>query len=234
MSIKTFAFAAFMMAAAVFAAENKNAAKQSNERLIKLGDTKAAFADTIKRRQILVNYINQEKAKLSKVDEKTKKTIESNLSAARQNLSLMGVYMDVVFGIGNRREYMYDPKTDMISLKVGTSKDAFARTVNRKNAIAAIIADRKKALENEKDSKKAEALKAQLSSYERAFAILENALFAVYKVHPKRQYSYDQKSGILYLKSNKQEVEKLTEELNKLKSAEKAADPKEAEKAAGK
>ena len=226
MSIKSLALVILVSVAAVFGAD-KAEAKKEETKLISLGSMEQAFAKALNKRQMLANYIVTESAKLNKVSESDKKVLESNLANARQQLAVLNLYMDVVFGIGNRREYEYDKVKSTIYLKVGTVNDTFARAVNRKSAIAARIAQLDEAIKKEKDKKKAEALKTQQDNYKRAHAIIENALFVIYQIHPKRQYTFDQKNGMLYLKSNPEEIAKLQEEINKSKAA-KAAEKKNA------
>ena len=223
MSIKPLFMVLLFSCVAVFSAE-KVAEKQDETKLLSLGSMEQAFANALNKRNILTKYIVTESAKFDKVSEADKKVLESNIANARQNLAILNLYMDVVFGIGNRREYEYDRVKSTIYLKVGTVKDTFARTVNRKSAIATKISQLEEAIKKEKDKNKAAALKTQQDNYKRAYAILENALFAIYKIHPKRQYTYDQNNGILYLKSNAEEIAKLQEEINKNKAAKKAAE----------
>jgi len=225
MSIKSFMLLLFVSIAAVFGAEGAAAAAQDDTRLISLGSMEQAFAKALNKRTLLANYIVTESAKLGKVSEQDKKVLEGNLANARQQLSVLNLYMDVVFGIGNRREYEYDNVKSTIYLKVGTVKETFARAVNRKSAIAAKVAQLEEAIKNETDKDKAAALKAQQDNYKRAYSIIENALFVIYQIHPKRQYTYDQNSGMLYLKSNAEEINKLQEEINKSNAA-KAAENK--------
>ena len=223
MSIKSLFLVLLFSCVAVFSAE-KAVGKQDETKLLSLGSMEQAFANALNKRNILTKYIVAESAKFDKVSEADKKVLESNIANARQNLAILNLYMDVVFGIGNRREYEYDRVKSTIYLKVGTVKDTFVRTVNRKSAIATKISQLEEAIKKEKDKDKAAALKTQQDNYKRAYAILENALFAIYKIHPKRQYTYDQNNGILYLKSNAEEIAKLQEEINKNKAAKKAAE----------
>lgn len=230
MSIKSLFLLVLFSAAAVFcadeAAAKKGADKQDETKLISLGSMEQAFAKALNKRRVLANYIVTESAKYNKVSDADKKVLEANIAKARQNLAILNLYMDVVFGIGNRREYEYDQVKSTIYLKVGTVKDTFARTVNRKSAIATRIAQLDEEIKKEQDKDKAAALKTQQDNFKRAYAIIENALFAIYQIHPKRQYTYDQNNGMLYLKSNAEEINKLQEEINKNKAAKDAAEKK--------
>ena len=90
-------------------------------KLLKLTTLEDAFIKAWRTRNLLIRYIAQETAKLKDAtDDATKKELRKNIGAARKRLQTLRVAMDIVFGIGNRRQYEYDSVKSTIYLRVGT------------------------------------------------------------------------------------------------------------------
>ena len=221
MKLKHFALAALMMAGMVIADEapKAEATTPAEDKLITLTTMERAFVKAINTRNQYINYIRTENAKKANATEEQKKQIDENIKTAAQNYAILNGYLDVIFGIDNRREYEYNSVTSTIYLKVGNVKDAFIRTIQKRDAFAAKVKELTEALEKETDEAKKAELKRQHDLYAAAHAQVVNALFAVYQIHPKRNYQVDADKGILYLKSNAAEVEKLQKMLEEKKQA---------------
>ncbi len=221
MKLKHFALAALMVAGMAIADEapKAEATTPAEDKLITLTTMETAFVKAINTRNQYINYIRTENAKKANATEEQKKQIDENIKAVAQNYAVLNGYLDVIFGIDNRREYEYNPVTSTIYLKVGNVKDAFIRTIQKRDAFAAKVKELTEAIEKETDEAKKAELKKQHDLYAAAHAQVVNALFAVYQIHPKRNYQYDADKGILYLKSNAAEVEKLQKMIEEKKKA---------------
>ena len=221
MKLKHFALATLMMAGMVIADEAPKAEANApaEDKLITLTTMERAFVKAINTRNQYINYIRTENAKKANATEEQKKQIDENIKTVAQNYAVLNGYLDVIFGIDNRREYEYNPVTSTIYLKVGNVKEAFMRTIQKRDAFAAKANELAEAIEKENDEAKKAELKKQHDLYVAAHAQVVNALFAVYQIHPKRNYQFDADKGILYLKSNAAEVEKLQKMLDEKKNA---------------
>ena len=221
MKLKHFALAALMMAGMVIADEAPKAEANTpaEDKLITLTTMERAFVKAINTRNQYINYIRTENAKKANATEEQKKQIDENIKTVAQNYAVLNGYLDVIFGIDNRREYEYNPVTSTIYLKVGNVKEAFIRTIQKRDAFAAKANELAEAIEKENDETKKAELKKQHDLYVAAHAQVVNALFAVYQIHPKRNYQFDADKGILYIKSNAAEVEKLQKMLEEKKQA---------------
>ena len=219
MSFKRYAVAVLMVAGMTFADEapKAEATTPAEDKLITLTTMENAFVKAINTRNQYINYMRTENAKKEGATEEQKKQIDENIKTVAQNYAVLNGYLDVIFGIDNRREYEYNPVTSTIYLKVGNVKEAFIRTIQKRDAFAAKVKELTEAIEKENDEAKKAELKKQHDLYAAAHAQVVNALFAVYQIHPKRNYQFDADKGILYLKSNAAEVEKLQQMIEEKK-----------------
>ena len=219
MSFKRYAVAVLMVSGMIFADEapKAEATTPAEDKLITLTTMENAFVKAINTRNQYINYMRTENAKKEGATEEQKKQIDENIKTVAQNYAVLNGYLDVIFGIDNRREYEYNPVTSTIYLKVGNVKEAFIRTIQKRDAFAAKVKELTEAIEKENDEAKKAELKKQHDLYAAAHAQVVNALFAVYQIHPKRNYQFDADKGILYLKSNAAEVEKLQQMIEEKK-----------------
>ncbi|HQC54030.1 MAG TPA: hypothetical protein PLE92_12900, partial [Lentisphaeria bacterium] len=88
---------------------------------------------------------------------------------------------------------------------------------------AAKIRELQEALEKEEDATKKEAVQKEIDGLFRQYALLVNALFRIYQIHPARNYQYVAGNQTLYLKTNDEEINKLKEEIEKKKAESGAA-----------
>ena len=223
MNFKKLAMSALLVAGLAIADEPPKAeaddAAPAEDKLITLTTMERAFVKAINTRNQYINYIRTESAKKEKASDEDKAKIDENLKTVAQNYAVLNGYLDIIFGIDNRREYEYNPVTSTIYLKVGNVRDAFIRTIQKRDAYHAKIKELNTALENEKDEAKKAELQKQHDLFVAAHAQVVNALFAVYQIHPKRNYQFDANKGILYLKSNAEEVEKIQKKIEENKKA---------------
>jgi len=99
----------------------EEAAKPEENKLVKLTTLEQAFLKANRDRQLLEVLILQETQKLEKaVKEEDKQAIRKTIGEARKRQHLLNTAMDVVFGVGRRRDYEYDTVKSTVYLRVGT------------------------------------------------------------------------------------------------------------------
>lgn len=224
---------------AIYAQDNAEAAKPADaqaaeakpveDKLLPLITMEQAFAKALQNRNILAQYINNEVEKYKKAEEKDKAAIEENIKNARNKLAELNTYMDVIFGLGGRRAYEYNRVTSEIYLTVGTVSEVFTRAIATRDALAKQIAAVKEAIDKEQDAEKKKALEANQTALVQRYALIVNALFNIYQVHPVRNYHFDAATRTLFLKTNDAEVTKLQEQIKKAAEERKATEEKKAE-----
>ncbi len=187
------------------------------DKLLPLVTMEQAFAKALQRRTLLARFIEQETAKLkeSSGDEATK--ISQSLVQARKAFSELTTYMDVIFGLGGTRAYEYDNVKSTIYLRVGTISEVFARAIQARDAYAKRIAELKDIIEKEGDETRKATLQKEHDVLVQRWALVVNALYSIYQVHPKRNYQFNPSNLTLYLKTNDEEIKKLQAEIEKNK-----------------
>lgn len=217
-----FALSSFAQDAAPAAVPADDAA-QLEDKLLPLVTMEQAFAQALQRRALLANFIVQERAKLEGATEEQKVELQKNIETATQQFTELTTYMDVIFGLGGRREYEYNRVNSTIYLKVGTVAETFGRALQARDNLAARIREAQANIEKEADATKKAELQQTHDALFRQYALFVNALFRIYQIHPARNYQYVAGNQTLYLKTNDAEIEKLKAEVEK-QQAEAAAD----------
>lgn len=200
------------------AAAPADEAAKLEDKLLPLMTMEQAFAAALQRRALLANFIVQERAKLEKATEEEKVELQKNIETASKQFTELTTYMDVIFGLGGRREYEYNRVNSTIYLKVGSVAETFGRAIQARDVRAAKIRELREAMEKEADAAKKEALQKELDGVFRQYALFVNALFRIYQIHPARNYQYVAGNQTLYLKTNDEEISKLKAEIEKKKA----------------
>jgi DNA-binding transcriptional regulator GbsR (MarR family) len=209
---------------AAVAAEGDAADAELENKLLKLTTLEQAFLKAVRTRNLLQRYIVQENDKLKEAeDEETKKELRKNIGAARKRLQTLAVAMDVIFGVGNRRQYEYDSVKSTVYLRVGTVEEAFARAVRTRELLRKYIAEQQAALEKEKDEAKKEETQKKIDTATRRYQTVAAALQLIYGVTPQRNYQYNPQNSTLYLRISESELEKLKAQLQKMQEEKDAA-----------
>lgn len=199
-------------------AADKPAETKPAEELVFLTTVERAFLKTLATRDETYRYLVTESAKLKTANENDKKAIEANIATASRNLEALQRSMDIIFGIGNRRNYEYNPTSSTIYLKVGNVNETFARALQGRAALTARVIAVQEAYKKETDDAKKRELERQNQVLSGALDQMANALFMVYQIHPKRQYQFDAKTGAIYVKATQAEVENLRKQTEALKA----------------
>lgn len=199
------------------AGANGEAAKPLEDKLVSLGTLEAAFAKALQTRTALIRFIQTEEVRLKELKGEEAEALSRKIDEARTALNQMVAYMDVIFGLGGTRDYDYDQVKSTIYLRVGTVSEVFIRAVRARDAYASRAAELHERIAKETDAGKKEALQKEANAATQRWALMINALYKIYQVHPKRNYHFDERNMTLYLKATDAEVEKLQAELAKSK-----------------
>ncbi|MFA6817229.1 MAG: hypothetical protein WCS73_13155 [Lentisphaeria bacterium] len=204
--------------------------KVAQDKLLPLVSMEQAFARALNTRNALLEFIEKQSAQLKnlKGDEfvATQKKVEDAKKALRQSTT----YMDVIYGLGGKRNYQYNNVTSTIYLRVGTVTEVFARAIQTRDVLAKQVVDLKAKVEKEADAAKKATLQKQYDAVAGNWALVVNALYNVFQIHPKRQYEFDPTKNMLFLKTNDAEINKLKADLAKEKEESAAKDKPEPEK----
>ncbi len=193
------------------------AGKPLEDKLVSLGTLEAAFAKALQTRTALIRFIQTEEVRLKELKGEEAEALSRKIDEARTALNQMVAYMDVIFGLGGTRDYDYDQVKSTIYLRVGTVSEVFVRAVRARDAYASRAAELHERIAKETDAGKKEALQKEANAATQRWALMINALYKIYQVHPKRNYHFDERNMTLYLKATDAEVEKLKAEIAKSK-----------------
>ena len=185
------------------AAQPTAAPARVEDKLVPWITLEQAFANSVNtRNQIARNIVAQREALAKETDAAKKEAIQKQINAMTQNFTSMNFYLDQVFGLDNRREYVYNNVTSTIYLKVGTVRDSFLRAVLKRNILARRLTETDAAIAKETDAAKKTQLQQTRAQLANAHQIMQNALQVIYKIDPRRNYEFDNEKDMLYLKSN--------------------------------
>jgi len=200
-------------------ADEAAAASEANleDKLLPLMTMEQAFVKALQRRALLVRFIDQETAKLKESTGEEATTINKNIEQARKSLGETTTYMDVIFGLGGNRSYEYDSVKSTIYLRVGTITEVFSRAIQARDTYAKRIVELKEIIAQEADETRKATLQKEHDALAQRWALVVNALYNIYQVHPKRNYQFNPSNLTLYLKTNDAEVQKLQAEIEKNK-----------------
>ena len=199
-----------------------DAEAKKEDKLLPLITMEQAFAKALQTRNVLAQYINTENAKLEKATDAEKEELNKNITAARRRLAEINTYMDFIYCLGGRRAYEYNRVTSEIYLRVGTVSEVFTRAIATRDNLAKQIAALKEAIDKETDADKKKALEANQTAAVQRYALVVNALYNIFQIHPVRHYHFDAATRTLFLKTNDEEVQKLQEQLKEAKEKKEA------------
>ncbi len=189
------------------------------DKLLPLVTMEQAFAKALQRRTLLARFIEQETAKLKESSGEAATEISQGLAQARKAFTELTTYMDVIFGLGGTRAYEYDNVKSTIYLRVGTVTEVFARAIQARDNYAKRIVELKDVIEKEADGTRKATLQKEHDGMVQRWALVVNALYSIYQVHPKRNYQFNPSNLTLYLKTSDDEIKKLQDAVEKNKQA---------------
>ncbi len=202
---------------AVAQEKDEKAAADVENKLLRLTSLEEAFVKAARRRNGLASLVVQENQKLqAEKDEAKKAELQRGLDEARKQLQALSVAMEMIFGIGNRRDYEYNTVTSTVYLKVGTVEEAFVRAVKVRDALRNYVVQQKPVSEAEKDEAKKKELEAQIAQATRQYQLMAASLQLVFQVVPDRNYEFNPANSTLYLKVSDNEVAKLKAKIEEM------------------
>ena len=164
----------------------------------------------MRRRQGLARLVLQETNKLEGIEDEEKQAeTRKNIGAARKALTEVSNAMEVVFGIGRRREYEYNQVTSTVYLKVGTVEEAFSRTIRTRDALLKFVGEQRALLEAEQDAEKKVEIENKIAVATRQYQMVAASLQVIFQVNQQRNYLYNPKNSTLYLRITEDELEKI-------------------------
>lgn len=201
----------------------KKEEKDIENKLLKLQTLEEAFLKALKKRTLLARFIRQERAKLKQTDEKEKKQeISQNIAKGQKQYKIFQTAMNVIFGIGNRRDYEYNQVTSTVYLTVGNMEQIFGRAIKAKQLLAQFIVKQKKALENAEDDDAKVAIQKKIDAGTKQFQTVAAAMQIIFDITSQRTYEYNPKNSTIYLKVSDAEVEKLKAQVKEMQEKQAA------------
>ncbi len=197
---------------------------QEENKLIKVTTLEEAFLRALQTRNVLAQNIMAKVQKLRSTEvDAEKETLRKEIEADNTNLQSIKIAMEVVFGIGNRREYEYDRVKSTIYLKVGTVEDAFARAVKTRETLREFVVAKTAEKEKAEDAETVQQLEKQIEQATRQYQLVVASLQIVFGVVPQRHYTYDPRNATLYLNVSDAEVEQLRAKVEELRKQQEEA-----------
>jgi len=197
--------------------------KDVKDKLIKLTTLEQAFGRADRDRKILAQQIVQEQAKLkAATTDADKEKINKDLDEAKKKFQTISIAMEIVFGIGNRRDYEYNDVKSTVYLRVGTVEECFARSVQIRDALKKFVIEQKALKDAEKDKAKQDEIEKKIENATKQYQVVAASLQVVFGVTTQRDYEYNPKNSTLYLKVSENELAKLKEQLTKLQEEQAA------------
>ncbi|MDT8390872.1 MAG: hypothetical protein RRC34_10235 [Lentisphaeria bacterium] len=198
------------------AEDNNGADEKDSPKLVKVTTLEEAFVRSLQTRQQLANRaVALAQALRAEEDEGKKKELRADFDKTNQALQSVKVAMEVIFGIGNRREYEY--VADTIYLKVGTVEETFARAVRTREALKQAIVKKTEEKNAAEDAETVQKLGDEIKATTKRYQVVVASLQLVFGVQPQRNYTYNPKNATLYLNVTDEEVEQLKAKIAELR-----------------
>lgn len=191
-------------------------AGEETPKLVKVTTLKQAFGRALQRRQQLARRVVALVRTLREEEDDAKKEeLREELERSNRALQGMKVAMEVIFGLGNRREYEF--VADTIYLKVGTVEQTFARAVRNRDALRKFVVEKTKAKEEAEDAETVQQLEKEIQDATKRYQVVVASLQLVFGVVPQRNYTYNPENATLYLNVTDEEVEKLRARIEEIR-----------------
>jgi hypothetical protein len=201
-------------AAADEEAEIAEVEERVENRLLRLTTLEDAFLQADRRRRQYATFVIQETARLRETeDEEQQAEIRRNIGAARKRLADYSTAMEVVFGIGRRRDYEYNQVTSTVYLRVGTVEESFARAVRARDALLKFIGEQRALAEAETDEATKAEIEQKIDAATRQYQTVAASLQLVFGVVPQRNYMYHPQNSTLYLRITEDELTRIRGQL---------------------
>ncbi|MCF7853768.1 MAG: hypothetical protein K9N51_03140 [Candidatus Pacebacteria bacterium] len=220
-----FVAVACLLNAVLFAATDEKvqadegiAGDQSEEKmLLRLSTLEQSFKRASTRRKLLALKSGQLQQQLRQEEgEKRKQKLLEQLKETQKDLRILNIAFDILFSPGRPYELEYNPVKATVYAKVGNLEGIFFRAVKTQESLQQQI-DKQEEKAADKDDgaesntgQKREALKRQHET-------ITAALQLIFGISPQRNYKYDAKHSMLYLKVTEEEAEQLRAKARELR-----------------
>jgi len=173
-----------------------------------------AFLKVQRSRNYWAQFHNQKNSLLQQsTDEKEKAKLQEEVNNAKRNFTNVDNAMRIVFSLGNRRAYTYNPVTSTIYLEVGRVDTTFTRGVRTLNSLRNLVREQNALKEAEKDEKKKGEIDARIQNATRQYNVVAASMQLIFGYVQTRNYQYNPANSTLYLKISDTELEKLQQQL---------------------
>ena len=205
-------------------AKKAEGANESADQLVRVCGVEDAYREALRNRSLLHGLIVRAEKELEKGQGDPEKLAElrAQLVRGRKQYGDLKAALDLVFGLGERREYEYDPVKSTIYLRVGTVEEVLTKAIRSRDALAKHLGELRTRLQNEKDAalraeieKAVGRITAQHSAYVRALGM-------IYGIRPERKYVYNSKDAVIYIAVSKTELETIESQRKELRSKQAA------------
>ncbi len=170
--------------------------------MVKVTTLEDAFVKASRRQDALEDYILRQQERLvGAKDEKVIKALQGALENAEQELRNLRVAMRVIFGTGQRRNYVYNQVNSKVYLEVGSLEDIFGRALATRQLLRRYISENVPKLETEKDAGKKSELQTRIESATRYYKVVAASLQLIFNVDTDKEYGYDPRNATIYLKT---------------------------------
>ncbi len=139
--------------------------------------------------------------------------LKQDIATAERNFRNIHNAMAIVFGVGNRRQYEYNPINSTVYLVVGRVDQAFSKGVRTLNSLRGFVQRQNTLKEAETDEKKLEEIDGQIKTATRQYNVVAASMQLIFGYAQTRNYQYNPANSTLYLKITDTELEKLQDQL---------------------
>lgn len=203
----------------------ENSETKDSPKLVKVTTLQEAFVRSLQTRQQLATRLAAlANALRAEEDDAAKKELREQFDKTNQALQNIKVAMEVIFGIGNRREYAYI--ADTIYLKVGKVEETFGRAVRTREILKKAIVQKTEEKNKATDSETVQKLTDEIKATTKRYKVVVASLQMIFGVAPERNYTYNPKNATLYLNVSDEELKEIQEKVAELQKEqeEKAAE----------
>ncbi|MCK5802745.1 MAG: hypothetical protein KAI66_07930 [Lentisphaeria bacterium] len=198
------------------------------DQLVRARGVEEAYQEAVKNRDLLRRLILRAEKELEKAgNTKELAELRAQLVRGRKQYADLKDALDLVFGLGERRDYEYDPVKSTIYLRVGTIAEVFTNALRSRDVLAMRLAGLQARLESEKDATVRVEMQRAVESVATRHDAYVRALGMIYGLRTGRDYVYNSRDATIYIKMSKTELEAIRSQRKKLRMRQ------EGEKASG-
>ncbi|MCF7854468.1 MAG: hypothetical protein K9N51_06715 [Candidatus Pacebacteria bacterium] len=201
------------------------AGEKDARRLVKWTTLEDAFLKTNRNRIILRRYIAQQEEQLKNTEgEEQKQEVRKKIGEVRKRLHRINTAMDVIYGVAEDPQYVYNPVQSTVYVRVGTVQETFEEVARMRDRLRRTVADQKNKLDNAQDEDTKAKLQKALDAVVGRYQTVAAALQTVFGISPDRDFSYNPDNATLYLKVTDDELAEIKQRLAEQRGQTESAD----------